>query len=353
MKRIFYILISLLMISSGINAKGFRFEYQKMIDITGPIQLSLENPSGGIIITGAPSEKVSIEAAKNIRAVDAEEAEEISALIEIDVKQNKNKIDIQTIYHRSEKRSRSFWDKLFGTGGDSFGSVDYTIAVPARCQLTIKTASGNIEVSGIKDKIFINGASGDIILRNIDGSSDIKSSSGEIKIEDIRGDINIAATSGGIILNSITGTMDIRTTSGDTKGSSLAGAVTLSQTSGKIDLTGLSGDVKIKSTSGDISIEQQSGAADIVSYSGRVMIKTELDSKRDYFAETMSGSIEFLVPQTSSGTVKMETGSGELKADLPLAIRTFSRNRLIGDFGSEGPKISLSTSSGDITIGQY
>jgi DUF4097 and DUF4098 domain-containing protein YvlB len=342
-----------MMISAIAEAKGFRFEYQKSIDMAGPMQLELDNPSGGIIITGSLSDKVMIEATKNVRATDAEEAEEIAALIEIDVKQNKNKIDIETIYHRSGKHSRSFWDKLFGTGNDSFGSVDYTIAVPSRCRLELRSASGNITVSGIKDNILVNDASGEIGVRDIEGSCDIKSASGEIKVEDIRGDLNIGATSGEISLNSITGVIDIRTTSGRTRGSSLNGDLTVSQTSGEIDLAGLNGNIKIKSTSGDINLEQESGSAEISSYSGTITIRTELDSKRDYFVETISGSIKFLVPQTSSGTVKMETGSGELKADLPISIRTFSRNRLIGDFGSDGPKISLSTTSGDITIGQY
>ena len=63
------------------------------------------------------------------------------------------------------------------------------------------------------------------------------------------------------------------------------------------------GDIRIKSSSATITIQQSRGAIDLITLSGKVKIQTELDSPRDYFVETNSGSITFIIPEASSGDV--------------------------------------------------
>jgi DUF4097 and DUF4098 domain-containing protein YvlB len=127
----------------------------------------------------------------------------------------------------------------------------------------------------------------------------------------------------------------------------------VSQTTGEVEVKRVQGDVRVKSVSGRVAVGQEFGALDINSESGDVSIKTELNSKKDYMVQTVSGTIEFLIPGSASGRVSLEAESGDIDTQIPIAIDSFSKTRLSGSFGSGGPKIMLATQSGQITMAEY
>lgn len=352
-KWMIYLIAAFLLIATQGWSKSFWFEYQKNIEVPENVELVISNTSGRIEITGMPVSVISISATKNVRATDQEEAEEVAEHIEIKARKTGRRITIQTRYLKMINRSDSFWKKLLGTGSDSFGSVDYTISVPHGCDVDIDNTSGDVSVTNIARSVHISGSSGEVRLENIEGDIDIESLSGNISIHNVKGDIEIAVASSDMELSSITGAVDIRATSGNKRGEYISGPVKISQTSGNVELKYLDGDLRFKSTSGDISVEQDGGAVDILTHSGDVRIKTELLSEKDFFVETTSGNILFIIPELSSGTAKLETKSGNISTDLPLSIESFSEDRIHGSFGKGGPGITLITSSGNITIAQY
>jgi DUF4097 and DUF4098 domain-containing protein YvlB len=152
---------------------------------------------------------------------------------------------------------------------------------------------------------------------------------------------------------SLAGDVDFRNTSGDTKGEYLRGSITMSQTTGEVNLEHIEGDVRIKSVSGKISVLQDFGALDVSTHSGDVAVRTELNSQKDFFVETISGSIKLFVPETAGGEVKLESSSGAIDTQVPIAIESFSRTRISGRFGTGGPRLHLATSSGDITLAEF
>ncbi len=156
-----------------------------------------------------------------------------------------------------------------------------------------------------------------------------------------------------IELSSIEGEVEIDNTSGKTQGEFLFGPVTIRQPQGEINLRWVEGNINIKSSSAAIAIEQSRGAIDLMTLTSDVKIRTELDSPRDYFVETGSGSITFLIPEASSGVLTVETQSGEVRSEMPVTVKSVSRNRLVGEFGRGGPTISLSSISGDVTVALY
>ncbi len=353
MKLTLLIVILITAMAGMASADSFEFRYQKTVDIEDKPELNIYNSIGDIKIQGAPTDVVTIEAVKTIRAGDREEAERLSEYVEIKSKKNGRRLTIETTLHEVEGQSRSFWQKLFGSGKDMFGSVDYIITVPFGCKAFIESRSGDIVVDEIAEAVTIIGGSGDISLETIDGAVTIESISGKISLSEIKGDIIIACGGTDIEMTSVTGLIDIRSASGKTSGIYIDGPVKIAKTSGQVIMNNLNGDLRVKSTSGNVEIHQLNGAIDIQTNSGNVKVETELSSERGYHVETTVGEIIFRVPETSSGTVRLETLSGSINTELPLTIRTFSKNKLIGDFGSGGPKITLTTESGDITLEQY
>ncbi len=284
---------------SSTYAEEYTFSYQKTIDVEQPLVLDLGMVRGSVYISGSEDDRLVIDAVKRVRATDRDEAEEVADHIEIKVAVSPKEVTINTNYLKMLKRSPSFWQKVLGGGSDSYGSVDYTISLPLKSSVRIQSTAANIELSSIE---------------------------GEIQVDN---------------------------TAGRTHGEFLFGPVTVCQPQGEIDLQWVEGDIRIKSSSGRVIITQSRGAIDLSTITGDVKIQTELDSPRDYFVETSSGSITFVIPETSSGVLDIETQSGDVKSEMPISIKSVSRNRLVGEFGRGGPKITLSSSSGDVTVALY
>ena len=303
MSRLFSLVcIALVLVAATASvtvADEYSFDYQKIIDVHQPVLLDMQLVRGTVEIIGGEDNRIIIEAVKRVRASNYDEAQEVGDHIEIKVRHSDDKVELNTNYLRMINRGRSFWQKLLGGGGDSYGQVEYRITVPVRTDVKITSLAAEISVSSVE---------------------------GEVEIEN---------------------------ENGVSRAEYIFGPVVVSQPHGDVDLQWIEGDIRIKATTGTITVSQLRGALDIASRTGEVHIRTELDSNRDFFVQTTSGEISFAVPPAASGRLKLESGSGGIETDVPVVIKDISRNRLIGEFGNGGPKIHLTTSSGDITIAQY
>lgn len=295
-------LLAGLLFFAGYSAHGaeYRFDYQKILEVSEPVELELNLQKGNVTVLGSEDNRVIIEAVKIVRASNRDEAEEVADHIEIKVGAGKQKIKIDTNYLRMLNRNRSFWSKFLGTGGsESYGSVNYRISVPTMTSVSIVSLEAHIDLSSIQ---------------------------GEVKIEN---------------------------SAGSTRGEYLFGPITLLQPLGDIDLQWIEGDIRVKSKSSRITVRQVRGAIDISTFAGSVTIQTELESPGDYFVETTSGSISFSLPSSSSGVLNIETETGEIRTGIPVAIRSLTRRRLVGVFGGGGPQITLSSTTGNVDVTQF
>lgn len=354
-KRSTIILLAVFCLSTAaLGGEVYRFEYQKIISVETGIELTLNNASGNVILTTNEDGKLKVDAVKRIYSDSPEEAEQVADHIQISVASAENHFTIEPKFMKIHDRSPSFWQKILGKSGEtSYGSVDFVISVPVDCNADIYNTSGNIDIVGLRGRLLLSGTAGDIKVRDIQGDLEITTTSGNVVIVDIEGNIHINATGSDIAFSTINGNLDIRNSSGKTSGEYLVGDLTLSQTTGSIELARIEGDIRLKSNSGKIRVEQDFGALDVSTESGNIEIRTELNSDKDYFVESISGSIDFLIPGASSGRIKIEAGSGDIDTRIPIAIDSFSKTRISGSFGEGGPKITLATTSGDIRLAEY
>ncbi|MFQ6008611.1 MAG: DUF4097 domain-containing protein [Candidatus Zixiibacteriota bacterium] len=289
----------LLLVAREAEADEFAYQYQKIIEAEAPVLLHLNLVRGKVHISGGEEGQVIIEAVKRVRAANEEEAEEVADHIEIRVASSASDVTINTNYLKMLSRSPSFWQKVLGSGSDSYGTVDYTISVPARSSIGIKSMAADIELSNIE---------GEIVIDN---------------------------------------------TVGSTRGEFLFGPITVRQSQGEIDLQWIEGDIHVRSSSSTVAIKQVHGAIDVFTQTGNVNIQTELTSPRDYFVETTSGAITFSIPEAASGLLRMETQEGAIQTEVPIIIKSVAHRRVVGEIGMGGPTITLSTLSGDVTLARY
>ena len=339
--------------SLALAGEEYRYEYQKIVEVKSGIELTVVNPTGDIRLIADPENTVRINAVKKTYADSREEAEMLAGQIQIAVTDLDGHITVESKSLAEPKPSSSFLKKVLGGGRTSQNSVDFTIKVPTDCNVAIRNSSGDIEVMGIRGRLDLSGLAGDMAVQDILGNVDVSTSSGEVKIKNIDGNVTIKGSSINVTMTSVNGDIDIRNGSGNIVGEYVIGDVVVSQENGSVDLTRLEGDIRVTSATGRVRVEQEFGALDVSTESGDIDVTTELNSPKDYFVETVSGSIRFMVPEASGGKIDLEAGSCEIDTQIPIAIDSFSRTRISGRFGSGGPKISLATTSGDITLGEF
>lgn len=354
-QRFVIVTVAIIFLSAAApGGKVYRYEYQKIIKVEPGLEISVNNPNGTVTLVTNPDGRLRVDAVKKVYAESQQEAEFVADHIQVSVTDVTGHFTIEPRFLQIQNRSPSFWQKLLGKGSEaSNGSVDFVISVPPECNVDINNPQGNIEVSGLRGSVAATGNLGNLEVRDILGDVTVATSSGSVAVKDIEGRVYIKANGADVTFFSLNGDLEIRNSSGKATGEYLIGDLTVTQQVGEVDVSHIEGDIRIKAASAEVRVIQNFGALDVSTETGDIDITTELNSSKDYFVETVSGSIRFKVPEASGGEVRLEAGSCEIDTQIPIAIESFSRTRVSGSFGSGGPKISLATTSGDIVLGEY
>jgi DUF4097 and DUF4098 domain-containing protein YvlB len=317
-RTLFLTFLAAVAVTTPVRAKEFCIPYERKIDAVGVQLLELTWVDGACEITAADSNQICITAIKRVDAITAEDAADLADHIKVQIDRVKNLVTVQTRFLRTLEKSPSFWQKVLGhKSGESFGSVDWRIAVPAGVKVSLTASSGTIKAGQLKNDLTIKSSACDIGLSSIEGAITVDNGSGK------------------------------------TFGDLLIGEISIRQSLGRIELQFVEGDIRIKSLSASISISQEKGALDLTTTTGDVDIHTALESSRDCFVTTESGRIHLAIPEVASGQLKVRSQTGEIKTEIPVAIKSMTSTRLEGTFGEGGVRIALTSMSGDVTVAQY
>ena len=309
---------TLLVLTAPVQAKEFVFEQQRVFAVGDDPALELSLFEGNVEVTSHPVDRIVVTIRKRVNAVGMDEARLLAENVVVKVDRERSVVSLNTSVLKRKSEDRSFWNRLFGGGDDDpYGAVDFEIMVPDRCRVKVTSNAGRVYIA------------------NVAGEVQVQSSAAEVE------------------LNTIEGPMTINNASGKTIGELLFGPVTVDQPMGEIVLNWVEGDVRVKSSSARISIKQETGAVDLKTVTGSVDIQTNLASARDMFVTTESGDIHMRIPELSSGKLEISSELGDIKTDMPIAIRTMSGKKLVGEFGDGGVTVYLTSSTGDVTVAQF
>lgn len=164
-----------------------------------------------------------------------------------------------------------------------YSSLDLDVLVPRNAELDVTDSSGDVELSDV-GTTRIEDSSGDLLLKNINGSLAIDDSSGEIRVISVAGMVQVEDSSGGI---------DIEDVRGDVK--------IVSDSSGDIAVTKVGGNAEVvNDSSGDISIRDV-----------KLNVKIDNDSSGDINVTDVGGNFSVIVD--SSGNILYERVSGTVR----------------------------------------
>ncbi len=222
------IVIALAIPSAAAEKKEFRY------NVTPGASLTVVNDYGPVRVRASQGRQVVVTATPS------------SNKVEVDGSQTANRVEVRT----------QFLEKA----GDSDGRVEYEIQVPADTDVMVRTATGPVEVEGVKGDVSVDADTGKVEIRDSDGHVRARSVSGPITLANMKdGFVDATSVGGAVTLNHVCGkNVSINTTGGPivyTGDFAGGGQYSISSHSGTIDVTmpaSASVDVTARSVSGSV-----------------------------------------------------------------------------------------------------
>ena len=214
-----------------------------------------------------------------------------------------------------------------------WAAPDLLVTVPARFwkSIRIATASGDADMRGELDigELYVKTASGDF-----NGSF---GSCLQARLQSASGDLE---TRGRV------GTLQAETASGDIDHKGSVEHARLKSVSGDIYVEGQKiSEVKANSVSGDIELTGEMEAVTAGTMSGDIRVETGAQPQ-SMDLSSKSGDVEARIPASGSFSVNLRSTSGSVNYDFPMEWPG-------GGSSGDGPRYSLTSVSGDVTLRPY
>jgi DUF4097 and DUF4098 domain-containing protein YvlB len=202
--------------------------------------------------------------------------------------------------------------------------VTVRVTVPEGSDISIMTASADVEVSGPV------------------GDADLATSSGDVSTDDVGGDVSAKSASGNITVGNVAGGLRVHTASGDLRCSSVARRALFSTASGDVEIGSAAEQVDVKTTSGNARLGEVAHGARITGVSGDVRVLALVEGALR--VRSVSGNVDVGVAPGVDLEVDVETMSGSVQSDIPLDQAPSDRR------GGARVEISVRSVSGDVAI---
>lgn len=179
-----------------------------------------------------------------------------------------------------------------------------------------------------------------------------KTASGDVDVSGVRGDLTVATASGSTAITDVKGKVSVHSASGSIRLNQVYGSLEANSASGSIRVDG--GDVwtALRSASGSVHLnEVRLKNARIVTVSGSVKGNIIADNAADYAFKTVSGSVKLdaTLPgmgSTSRLSYKSTSGSAKVGGDW----RAEGKKSWALGSGEDGPNITVRTVSGSLNL---
>ncbi|MFB3852876.1 MAG: DUF4097 domain-containing protein [Vicinamibacterales bacterium] len=279
---------------------------------TGPAAvLDLGNIAGDIFVTGGRTDEISLSAVKRARDRGGRTAKEQMDLVTIEAVEAGGRVEVRTRYPREARNVNV--------------SVDFTVNVPSRATVIVKSVSGNVTIRSVAGEVRAESVSGNVVANGTGQTVHLKSVSGNVEVA-------AAAEGANLTLHTVAGQVTARNLRCQS-----------------IDGNTVGGDIHLLD-----SVCKRTSAG---SMSGSIEYSGSLASGGRCELKSHSGDIRLALGPEVGFEVDASTFSGNLKTDLPVAARSRGdesrgglHRSLRGTYGDASAFLELTTFSGNIVI---
>ncbi len=234
-----------------------------------------------------------------------------------------------TVTIQSRAKSRRSWSWR----GREQNEAKYTLSVPARFDVRLKTGGGGIGVADLTGEVRAETGGGGLVFARLHGPLDGLTGGGGVKAGDCNGALKLRSGGGGLEVAGGSGSLDGRTGGGSVSVKGFEGAAHVSSGGGGVAIETVAGRVEASTGGGSISAVLPSELADTVELS------------------TGGGGISVGVPATVAFNLNARTAGGTVSTDLPVTvIGKIEHGRLAGSVNGGGKSVELRSGGGNIHL---
>lgn len=305
-----FIIIGLLALVQGCvvmdyTAGGYQYKEYTERSFKHVNSVNLDNFQGNVLIEPATDGKIKIQSGKILTGENEDRLRDVAKKVVIDYHDGSNSLVIKT--ERPEPRP----------SGVQSMSVDFRMYIPADIQVSVRTANGSIQVTGMRDKVFLHSSNGSITIEDLVGDLQAKTSNGAINLNRVIGNINLESSNGRLQLNDVKGEIEAETSNGGIQ-------IETAQLVDRLDLRTSNSSIKFRGKT------QNEGRYEMETSNGAIDIYVNKKLGYDLYAKTSNGRIQFTFPIKFAGT--------------------FEKDYINGKIENGGASLVLKTSNGGITI---
>lgn len=199
----------------------------------------------------------------------------------------------------------------------------------ARSDIEVFVPTGaSVKIEGFQADIRVTGVTGTVEAETVNGSITQRGAAREVNLQSVNGSVEAHKPSGRVHVEAVNGTVSVRDASGQLEASTVNGKLLVS--GGSFERAKLEG------------------------VSGSVRFEAGLSRQATLDVETVSGSVDLLLPATIAADFTVSTFSGEITNDFgPAALKTSRwtpEKELSFSSGTGGARISVQTLSGAVHL---
>jgi len=312
---------------------------RKEFDVSPGGDLNIKVPGADVEIVSATSDRAEILVFLDAR--DMDKARTYFEDLDFEVGSDGNKV-----YVNANSADKNRW------GWNRHGHAHITVraAIPSQFNADVSTSGGDISVEHLNGELKLATSGGDIELGAIEGREiNVTTSGGDIDAGSLSGRVKLTTSGGDIDLGSVNGSeISVRTSGGDIDAGMLeAPNVDVRTSGGDISLGTVKGDAVVKTSGGDIEVGQLAGGLDAATSGGD--IEVHLTATAGLSLSTTGGSIDIHGPSNLGADLQLRGSEVEVAGSVRFE-GTKKKNVVDGVVNGGGPKISATSSGGEITL---
>ena len=225
--------------------------------------------------------------------------------------------------------------------------VQLTLRIPTRLGVELRLNGGEVDVTNVAS-VNVSKATGRLRFATIAGAVTGEMERGEIDIDHV-GSVAIETRNSQVRIANVAGALEAEARRGDFRARGIGGPAHLEGRDIEGELEDLAGPLRLTGSGGEVRVRGARGA--ITAETERTTLKFTLDTAVAITATTEHDAIELTLPPGGITLDAAATG-GDIHA--PDGLLTVQRDgddaKASGPVRGGGPKVTLRTSRGDITV---
>ncbi|MEP6714879.1 MAG: DUF4097 family beta strand repeat-containing protein [Terriglobia bacterium] len=344
--------------AGGVSILGTDYPYD--VNATnsteGVTRVVLDNLHGNLSLKGEDGAGIKVTGRKTVRAFNRTDADAANSQSQIHIERQGDLLVVRA----EEPRSMRMLSV----------NTDLDITIPRGLNVEARGRSGDLTIEDIDGAVDVNSGHGDVRLNRIGKDVKIESShTSLVHVTELKGnldlqgrgrDVQVENTQGQVTINGdYSGTMEFRSLSKplhfqssrtDFRAEQIPGDVTIDLSEAK--LNNVIGPVRFETSSRDVQATDITNSLELTIEHGDIQLTQTKVPLPKMDVRSHTGDITLRVPANAEFEIEGRTNHGEIENEFgdPLEVRTEKNSGTIRGRSGSGPKLTLTTDRGKLSI---